>query len=153
MWQSGSLQHCILARESFSLRGIFSRLTLVVCTRACIFLRPNQKFISLHDPEEGGDTGLQRLTPVGCLLSMRAETSYTPRLPYPFGRQQSYWPTVAARDVLRFDLIHAGWQRADTMASGSTSKLAAFWNHPAGPKTIHFWAPTFKCDFPSDLYT
>ncbi|KAG2433009.1 hypothetical protein HXX76_008736 [Chlamydomonas incerta] len=23
-------------------------------------------------------------------------------------------------------------------------KLAAFWNHPAGPKTIHFWAPTFK---------
>eukprot|EP00198_Chlamydomonas_reinhardtii_P013141 XP_001702478.1 predicted protein [Chlamydomonas reinhardtii] len=22
--------------------------------------------------------------------------------------------------------------------------LAAFWNHPAGPKTIHFWAPTFK---------
>lgn len=19
-----------------------------------------------------------------------------------------------------------------------------FWNHPAGPKTIHFWAPTFK---------
>jgi mitochondrial pyruvate carrier 2 len=28
--------------------------------------------------------------------------------------------------------------------SASTSKLAAFWNHPAGPKTIHFWAPTFK---------
>ncbi|CAL5405478.1 unnamed protein product [Camellia sinensis] len=24
------------------------------------------------------------------------------------------------------------------------SKLQAFWNHPAGPKTIHFWAPTFK---------
>ncbi|CAK9234439.1 unnamed protein product [Sphagnum jensenii] len=24
------------------------------------------------------------------------------------------------------------------------SKLTAFWNHPAGPKTIHFWAPTFK---------
>ncbi|GIL71319.1 hypothetical protein Vretimale_2830 [Volvox reticuliferus] len=23
-------------------------------------------------------------------------------------------------------------------------KLQAFWNHPAGPKTIHFWAPTFK---------
>ncbi|GFR45676.1 hypothetical protein Agub_g7090, partial [Astrephomene gubernaculifera] len=23
-------------------------------------------------------------------------------------------------------------------------KLKAFWNHPAGPKTIHFWAPTFK---------
>ncbi|XP_042001415.1 mitochondrial pyruvate carrier 3-like [Salvia splendens] len=24
--------------------------------------------------------------------------------------------------------------------------MAAFslWNHPAGPKTIHFWAPTFK---------
>ncbi|CAL4923615.1 unnamed protein product [Urochloa decumbens] len=21
---------------------------------------------------------------------------------------------------------------------------SAFWNHPAGPKTIHFWAPTFK---------
>ncbi|KAM7525265.1 hypothetical protein LguiA_015167 [Lonicera macranthoides] len=25
-----------------------------------------------------------------------------------------------------------------------TSKLQALWNHPAGPKTIHFWAPTFK---------
>eukprot|EP00899_Mesostigma_viride_P014142 jgi/Mesvir1/22729/Mv14135-RA.1 len=23
-------------------------------------------------------------------------------------------------------------------------RFAAFWNHPAGPKTIHFWAPTFK---------
>ncbi|XP_044965387.1 mitochondrial pyruvate carrier 4-like isoform X1 [Hordeum vulgare subsp. vulgare] len=26
----------------------------------------------------------------------------------------------------------------------ASSKLQAFWNHPAGPKTIHFWAPTFK---------
>ncbi|XP_050246784.1 mitochondrial pyruvate carrier 4-like isoform X2 [Quercus robur] len=26
----------------------------------------------------------------------------------------------------------------------AASKLQAFWNHPAGPKTIHFWAPTFK---------
>eukprot|EP00878_Enallax_costatus_P002764 GHUV01002954.1.p2 GENE.GHUV01002954.1~~GHUV01002954.1.p2 ORF type:complete len:105 (+),score=18.33 GHUV01002954.1:310-624(+) len=26
----------------------------------------------------------------------------------------------------------------------AASKLAAFWNHPAGPKTIHFWAPAFK---------
>ncbi|KAL7087982.1 hypothetical protein ACP275_13G102000 [Erythranthe tilingii] len=24
------------------------------------------------------------------------------------------------------------------------SKLQSLWNHPAGPKTIHFWAPTFK---------
>jgi mitochondrial pyruvate carrier 2 len=24
------------------------------------------------------------------------------------------------------------------------SRAKAFWNHPAGPKTIHFWAPTFK---------
>mmetsp|Transcript_27793 Transcript_27793/g.72146 ORF Transcript_27793/g.72146 Transcript_27793/m.72146 type:complete len:123 (-) Transcript_27793:153-521(-) len=24
------------------------------------------------------------------------------------------------------------------------AKVAGFWNHPAGPKTIHFWAPTFK---------
>uniref|UniRef100_A0A7S0UT15 Mitochondrial pyruvate carrier n=1 Tax=Polytomella parva TaxID=51329 RepID=A0A7S0UT15_9CHLO len=23
-------------------------------------------------------------------------------------------------------------------------KARAFWNHPAGPQTIHFWAPTFK---------
>jgi hypothetical protein len=23
-------------------------------------------------------------------------------------------------------------------------RLLDFWNHPAGPKTIHFWAPTFK---------
>ncbi|KAJ0264865.1 hypothetical protein HA466_0012620 [Hirschfeldia incana] len=26
----------------------------------------------------------------------------------------------------------------------ATTKLKALWNHPAGPKTIHFWAPTFK---------
>ncbi|KAL5581762.1 hypothetical protein UlMin_014204 [Ulmus minor] len=26
----------------------------------------------------------------------------------------------------------------------TSSKLPAFWNHPAGPKTIHFWAPAFK---------
>ncbi|XP_051215408.1 mitochondrial pyruvate carrier 4 [Lolium perenne] len=26
----------------------------------------------------------------------------------------------------------------------ATSKIQAFLNHPAGPKTIHFWAPTFK---------
>ncbi|CAI9766992.1 unnamed protein product [Fraxinus pennsylvanica] len=27
----------------------------------------------------------------------------------------------------------------------ATSKfLQVLWNHPAGPKTIHFWAPTFK---------
>ena len=32
------------------------------------------------------------------------------------------------------------------MSIGASSKLAAFWNHPAGPKTIHFWAPTFKCE-------
>lgn len=24
------------------------------------------------------------------------------------------------------------------------SKARQFWQHPAGPKTIHFWAPTFK---------
>jgi len=24
------------------------------------------------------------------------------------------------------------------------SKAKSFWNHPAGPKTIHFWAPTWK---------
>ncbi|KAK9835459.1 hypothetical protein WJX74_000506 [Apatococcus lobatus] len=23
-------------------------------------------------------------------------------------------------------------------------RLSGIWNHPAGPKTIHFWAPTFK---------
>ncbi len=28
--------------------------------------------------------------------------------------------------------------------AASSSRLMAFWNHPAGPKTIHFWAPTFK---------
>ena len=33
--------------------------------------------------------------------------------------------------------MHAGM-------AASTSRLMAFWNHPAGPKTIHFWAPTFK---------
>ncbi|CAN6294428.1 unnamed protein product, partial [Urochloa humidicola] len=34
-----------------------------------------------------------------------------------------------------------GQIRSAQMAS---SKFQAFWNHPAGPKTIHFWAPTFK---------
>ncbi|KAK2394243.1 Mitochondrial pyruvate carrier 4 [Trifolium repens] len=26
----------------------------------------------------------------------------------------------------------------------ASSKLQAFLNHPAGPKTVHFWAPAFK---------
>ncbi|KAI0515579.1 mitochondrial pyruvate carrier 4 isoform X1 [Dendrobium catenatum] len=26
----------------------------------------------------------------------------------------------------------------------AAAKFQALWNHPAGPKTIHFWAPTFK---------
>ncbi|KAJ0876553.1 putative mitochondrial pyruvate carrier [Helianthus annuus] len=26
----------------------------------------------------------------------------------------------------------------------ATSKPQALWNHPAGPETIYFWAPTFK---------
>ncbi|KAJ4833386.1 Mitochondrial pyruvate carrier 4 [Turnera subulata] len=26
----------------------------------------------------------------------------------------------------------------------AASNFQKFWNHPAGPKTIHFWAPTFK---------
>nr|CAN76715.1 hypothetical protein VITISV_018795 [Vitis vinifera] len=26
----------------------------------------------------------------------------------------------------------------------AASKFQALWNHPVGPKTIHFWAPTFK---------
>lgn len=34
-------------------------------------------------------------------------------------------------------------QRANCRAMAAT-KLQALWNHPAGPKTIHFWAPTFK---------
>jgi len=29
-------------------------------------------------------------------------------------------------------------------AAASGFSFKAFWNHPAGPKTIHFWAPTFK---------
>ena len=37
------------------------------------------------------------------------------------------------------------------MATVASSKFAAFWNHPAGPKTIHFWAPTFKCKPLSDF--
>lgn len=30
------------------------------------------------------------------------------------------------------------------VANGVGGKLQAFMNHPAGPKTIHFWAPAFK---------
>ncbi|KAL2645236.1 hypothetical protein R1flu_012823 [Riccia fluitans] len=26
----------------------------------------------------------------------------------------------------------------------AATRLTALWNHPAGPKTIHFWAPAFK---------
>ncbi len=34
---------------------------------------------------------------------------------------------------------------APLAASGAGgSFLAKFWNHPAGPKTVHFWAPTMK---------
>mmetsp|Transcript_11780 Transcript_11780/g.19629 ORF Transcript_11780/g.19629 Transcript_11780/m.19629 type:complete len:108 (-) Transcript_11780:70-393(-) len=25
-----------------------------------------------------------------------------------------------------------------------TSRFVRFWNHPVGPKTVHFWAPTWK---------
>jgi hypothetical protein len=28
--------------------------------------------------------------------------------------------------------------------AGVMQSAAAFWNHPAGPKTIFFWAPTMK---------
>lgn len=31
-------------------------------------------------------------------------------------------------------------------------RLASFWNHPAGPKTIHFWAPTFKVGVETALF-
>jgi hypothetical protein len=31
-----------------------------------------------------------------------------------------------------------------SQATGIGQKLRMLWNHPAGPKTIHFWAPTFK---------
>lgn len=30
------------------------------------------------------------------------------------------------------------------MASGFGARFRDLWNHPAGPKTIFFWAPTFK---------
>ncbi|XP_052291385.1 mitochondrial pyruvate carrier 4 isoform X2 [Citrus sinensis] len=35
-------------------------------------------------------------------------------------------------------------RETETAESMAASKLQALWNHPAGPKTIHFWAPTFK---------
>ncbi|KAJ1661111.1 hypothetical protein IWQ61_000047 [Dispira simplex] len=28
--------------------------------------------------------------------------------------------------------------------SAGASRFKAFWNHPAGPKTVHFWAPMCK---------
>ncbi|KAK9155475.1 hypothetical protein Sjap_002955 [Stephania japonica] len=40
------------------------------------------------------------------------------------------------------------WKEGESIlndrSSMAASKLHALWNHPAGPKTIHFWAPTFK---------
>ena len=36
-----------------------------------------------------------------------------------------------------------GQTKTATMATIG-SKARQFWHHPAGPKTIHFWAPTFK---------
>mmetsp|Transcript_12718 Transcript_12718/g.32226 ORF Transcript_12718/g.32226 Transcript_12718/m.32226 type:complete len:125 (+) Transcript_12718:3-377(+) len=36
-----------------------------------------------------------------------------------------------------------GTGRARGMAS-VVHRAKQFWKHPAGPKTIHFWAPTFK---------
>ncbi|KAL6212683.1 hypothetical protein ACLB2K_017901 [Fragaria x ananassa] len=44
-------------------------------------------------------------------------------------------------DLLHRRCVERELQRERFMA---TSKLQALWNHPAGPKTIHFWAPTFK---------
>ncbi|EJT97388.1 UPF0041-domain-containing protein [Dacryopinax primogenitus] len=29
-------------------------------------------------------------------------------------------------------------------AGAAASRLQAFWNHPAGPKTVFFWAPMMK---------
>ncbi|WFD37668.1 Mitochondrial pyruvate carrier 2 [Malassezia japonica] len=29
-------------------------------------------------------------------------------------------------------------------AAGASSRFSAFWNHPAGPKTVFFWAPMMK---------
>jgi hypothetical protein len=53
---------------------------------------------------------------------------------------------VRDRDNNRSPIFSTG-QEGRVGASSSTmaaSKIAVFWNHPAGPKTIHFWAPTFK---------
>lgn len=36
------------------------------------------------------------------------------------------------------------YPRAMATAPSLGQKLRQLWNHPAGPKTIHFWAPTFK---------
>uniref|UniRef100_A0A166H052 Mitochondrial pyruvate carrier n=2 Tax=Daucus carota subsp. sativus TaxID=79200 RepID=A0A166H052_DAUCS len=57
------------------------------------------------------------------------------------------------KDVMDLDEFHElGAMGTDQILPGATgiltrmasSKLQALWNHPAGPKTIHFWAPTFK---------
>ncbi|KAB1215143.1 Mitochondrial pyruvate carrier 2 [Morella rubra] len=37
-----------------------------------------------------------------------------------------------------------GTEGRETDPQMAGSKLKAFWNHPAGPKTIFFWAPTVK---------
>jgi len=40
---------------------------------------------------------------------------------------------------------HRGPSLLRAAAGGDmASRIQAFINHPAGPKTIHFWAPTFK---------
>ena len=39
--------------------------------------------------------------------------------------------------------VGAPWQSQQVMATIG-AKARQFWQHPAGPKTIHFWAPTFK---------
>ncbi|KAL6141907.1 hypothetical protein ACLB2K_060193 [Fragaria x ananassa] len=38
----------------------------------------------------------------------------------------------------------SGNPSSQRLTHGFFTKLQALWNHPAAPKTIHFWAPTFK---------
>jgi mitochondrial pyruvate carrier 2 len=53
-------------------------------------------------------------------------------------------------DVLRRhqvpDQVLCSSAQSDTKAVMASfgARLRDFWNHPAGPKTIFFWAPTFK---------
>lgn len=83
----------------------------------------------------GGGQGLPGLSRPACFSLLRVCTTIVGVQ----GREGSPAPQAPNR---RLSL--RGTVSPTPAGMSFASRLQAFWNHPAGPKTIHFWAPTFK---------